>query len=84
MKDIFLKLGISLGLMTLLVSPFFVLANGSEKITICHATASETNPFVEITISVKGLQGHLHHEGDIIPAPEEGCDNLFPDGPSPL
>lgn len=52
------------------------------KITICHATRSETNPYVEITISVNGLNGHgpeadpHHHAGswkDIIPAPAGGC-----------
>jgi hypothetical protein len=55
---------------------------GKGKITICHATRSEKNPYVEITISVNGLHGHgpaddsRHHEGswqDIIPAPEGGC-----------
>jgi hypothetical protein len=41
-----------------------------EKITICHATGSETNPFVLITISVNGLNGHADHQDgeDIIPA----------------
>jgi hypothetical protein len=52
------------------------------KITICHATKSHTNPYVEITISVNGLHGHgpaddPHHHADswkdIIPAPEGGC-----------
>ena len=43
------------------------------KITICHATGSATNPFVEITISENGLEGHGDHEGDIIPAPAGGC-----------
>jgi hypothetical protein len=43
------------------------------KITICHATSSETNPYNEITISVNGLNGHGKHAGDIIPAPEGGC-----------
>jgi hypothetical protein len=43
------------------------------KITICHATSSETNPYNEITVSVNGLNGHGKHEGDIIPAPEGGC-----------
>jgi hypothetical protein len=52
------------------------------KITICHATKSEKNPYVEITISVNGLHGHgpaedpHHHAGswkDIIPAPAGGC-----------
>ncbi len=43
------------------------------KITICHATGSQTNPYNEITVSVNGLNGHDGHEGDIIPAPEGGC-----------
>ena len=43
------------------------------KITICHATGSEKNPYVEITISVNGLGGHSTHEGDIIPASAGGC-----------
>ncbi len=48
-------------------------ASGDGKITICHATSSETNPYNEITVSVNGLNGHDKHEGDIIPMPEEGC-----------
>lgn len=43
------------------------------KITICHATGSETNPYREIRVSVNGLNGHDQHEGDIVPAPETGC-----------
>ena len=48
------------------------------KITICHATSSETNPYNEITVSVNGLNGHGKHEGDIIPAPEDGCPATSP------
>lgn len=42
----------------------------SEKITICHATGSETNPYVAITIDLNGLNGHVghQHDEDIIPA----------------
>jgi hypothetical protein len=41
---------------------------------ICHATGSEDNPYVAMTInSPNALQGHLGHEGDLIPAPAEGC-----------
>lgn len=43
------------------------------KITICHATSSENNPYNEITISINGLNGHGDHEGDIIPMPAGGC-----------
>jgi hypothetical protein len=46
--------------------------NGNEMITICHATHSETNPFVLVTISINGLHGHAQHGDDIIPAPESG------------
>jgi hypothetical protein len=43
------------------------------KVTICHATSSKKNPYNEITVSVDGLNGHNKHQGDIIPAPAEGC-----------
>ena len=37
----------------------------ADKVTICHATSSETNPFEVITISENGwLNGHSKHEGD--------------------
>ncbi len=45
----------------------------NDKITICHATGSTTNPYNEIEISAKGLNGHADHENDLIPAPEAGC-----------
>lgn len=44
-----------------------------KKITICHRTGSEKNPYVNITISINGLNGHDKHAGDIIPAPAGGC-----------
>jgi len=52
------------------------------KITICHATGSQNNPYNEITVSVNGLNGHDGHEGDIIPTSGEGCptspDAIYP------
>ena len=46
--------------------------SGAEhgKTTICHSTASVTNPFVRITISNNALNAHRrHHDGrDVIPA----------------
>ena len=48
------------------------------KITICHATGSAKNPYVEITVSVNGLNGHDKHSGDIIPAPAGGCPTTKP------
>jgi hypothetical protein len=46
-------------------------SGGADKITICHATGSATNPYVEITVSLNALKGHAgsdHQNGeDIIP-----------------
>lgn len=47
--------------------------NADQKITICHATGSSKNPYVMITISINGLNGHRNHSRDIIPAPAGGC-----------
>ncbi len=49
--------------------------NADGKITICHATGSSKNPYVMITVSVNGLNGHGNHPRDIIPAPSGGCPN---------
>jgi hypothetical protein len=45
----------------------------TDKVTICHATSSAKNPYVRITVSVNGLNGHNKHSDDIIPAPAGGC-----------
>ena len=46
-----------------------------QKVTLCHATGSATNPFVKITISVRAVEAHKRHQDgrDIIPAPAAGC-----------
>jgi len=45
-----------------------------KKETICHATGSASNPYVEITISEDGVEnGHNKHADDKIPAPQKGC-----------
>jgi hypothetical protein len=53
--------------------PATLVEVNNSKITICHATGSEKNPYTEITVSVQGLNGHALHEGDIIPMPVGGC-----------
>jgi hypothetical protein len=60
-----------------LLGPFGGVVDNPEhgKTTICHATGSETNPYVVITISDNALDAHRAHQHgeDIIPAPAEGC-----------
>jgi hypothetical protein len=38
-------------------------AEKNEKVTICHATSSKTNPYVKITISKNALKGHFNEHG---------------------
>jgi hypothetical protein len=51
--------------------------DGDHKITICHRTSSETNPWVVITISENAWPAHREH-GDLNPVPAGGC----PAGPT--
>ena len=45
----------------------------NEKVTICHRTGSQTNPWVVITVSENALPAHLAH-GDMYPVPAGGCN----------
>jgi hypothetical protein len=47
-------------------------ASAEDRVTICHRTGSETNPYVVITIDERALPAHLEH-GDIYPVPPGGC-----------
>lgn len=62
---------ISLGLVAF-GAPTLVSAAPSGKTTICHATGSEKNPYVRITVSNDALAAHDAHQNgrDIIPAPD--------------
>lgn len=53
-------------LLTLFLFP--VVAGGNEdKVTVCHATGSKTNPYVVITIDRSGWEnGHKKHDGDFL------------------
>ena len=79
MKRTIATLGIvGLGLMTATVSANATPpVENEKKITICHATASGTNPFVLESISLNALVAHADDTLDIVP-PNDG--DIFPDG----
>lgn len=65
-------------------------ATQQEKVTICHRTNSDSNPYVLISVSVNAVDGeghndHTHHvvdeqhaRADIIPAPETDGEPYCP------
>jgi hypothetical protein len=74
-----------LGLLTLLVVGTFTMVYAAHfPITICHATGSASNPYVTITVDDQAaLNGHIHHQDDIIPAPDGGCPTGYTETPQP-
>jgi hypothetical protein len=59
--------------------------SGEHKTTICHATGSETNPYVLITVDNHALKAHREHQDgrDIIPAPRDASGKPFCPTPPP-
>lgn len=55
---------------TAAASPAESPGSDGEMVTICHATGSESNPYVKISVNINGLNGHIGHQHseDIIPA----------------
>jgi hypothetical protein len=48
--------------------------SNADKVLICHKTGSAKHRYVEISVPNDALKdGHAKHEGDLIPAPEDGC-----------
>lgn len=72
--------GAALAVLTVLSSAGVASATPAEKVTICHRTNSDKNPYVLITVSANAVDGegandHTHHivdeqhsRADIIPA----------------
>ncbi|MDP9904925.1 hypothetical protein [Arthrobacter bambusae] len=75
MKRTIATLGVvGLGLLGATVS---ANAAPSDKITICHATHSASNPYVAVTINLSALSGHIADTNDIVPA---NAGNYMPNG----
>ena len=79
MKNIFLKLGISVGVLAILTFAFIAFAKDNEKVTICHMTGSENNPYVRIKISVNALDEHMINHGDSGVDADGNCPGSGPD-----
>lgn len=63
----------ALSLVSALAMPTLAIEVDPHKATICHATSSETNPYVKLTVDYSAIDGqkkndHSHHVGDIIPS----------------
>ena len=66
----------TLALFFIALSPRFVKADNNYahdgKVTICHATASDSNPYVKNTPNIENNGdlngGHLNHTGGIYPS----------------
>ena len=64
-------------------------ASNGDKVSLCHGTASESNPYVLIRVSENALEGHFdgtapghgqnNHEDYVLPEGATECTGL-PDG----
>ena len=70
MKRLFI-LAVIVVVLSLIVG-LVALAAPGERVTICHL--ANNNQYIQITVADDAtFGGHIAHEGDIIPAPAEGC-----------
>ncbi len=62
-----------------------VALSGDDKVAVCHATGSETNPFVTLIVSEDGYEHshHRHHEGDFFTTPGASCEDMAPEPGTP-
>jgi hypothetical protein len=47
----------------------------SDRVTICHGTASDTNPYVEITVSANSFKNGHFDTVDGVASPSHGANN---------
>lgn len=60
-------LAMIVGMATPLIGVGAAAAAPAEKVSICHSTRSEKNPYVFINVSSNALAAHqAHHNGDDI------------------
>ena len=72
MKRTFTLIGVGILAASLSLAGASAANATNEKTTICHATSSETNPWVLIEVPEPSLDAHEGHS-DLIPAPVDGC-----------
>lgn len=72
-----MRTAISLVILTylLLIACAPAFATDADKVKICHATASDANPFVAIEVALPGAREHLTgHDGDFLWTPVIECN----------
>jgi len=72
MNKTFTLIGVSIIAASLSLAGATAANASQQKTVICHATSSESNPWVQIEVANPSLKAHAKH-GDLIPAPVEGC-----------
>jgi len=69
--------GISFGILAALIPTFVVSAHHTDKLTVCHKTHSDTNPWVIQSINANELQSHLAN-GDFLVNSDHPCPPVTP------
>ena len=54
------------------------IALAEDKVTLCHVTESDSNPFVLITVSSNAVPAHVSHGDFIAPIVVEARDRIDP------
>jgi len=57
--------------------------NKADKVGVCHATSSESNPYLFIEVSSRALVTHLNHDGDFEGTSLADCLDAPPQWPDP-